>query len=158
MALYGKYDGLGLGATTISSISGANVTFSATVAAYNIEPGDTLLLDPAGDSTNGPVYRRVKYIHSATVVELESAPVLGTLAGTEVAELQEAPKYTSSSDVNSGLILGASTTEAAAGITGLPHVGWVKKHTKTRGGVTSTWYETLAASSSITEDIASTDF
>ena len=39
----------------------------------------------------------------------------------------------------------------------LTHAGWVKKHSKTRSGVTSVWYETLVASSSITGDAEATD-
>lgn len=35
---------------------------------------------------------------------------------------------------------------------GVSHAGWVLKHTKTRGGVTQTWYETMVAASSMTDD------
>ena len=32
------------------------------------------------------------------------------------------------------------------------HAGWIQKHTKSRLGASSTWYETLVASSSISGD------
>lgn len=35
---------------------------------------------------------------------------------------------------------------------GVSHAGWVLKHTKVRGGVTQTWYETMVAASSMTGD------
>ena len=40
---------------------------------------------------------------------------------------------------------------------GMGHIGWVKKHTKNRGGVETTWFETLVASSSISEDTQTGD-
>lgn len=160
MALWGNKDGEDMGTIDIQAVSGANVTFAASIAAYDIQSGDTIIIDRAGT----PEYLRVKHVHSTTLIEMTTNVSTSSVAGgDEYAEWSQAPKYTPDSDVTGGLILGASTTEAAAGIDGLVHAGWVKKHTKTRLGVTTTWYETLVASSSVgtvptATDVAGTDF
>ena len=152
MALYGKAAGLDMGTIAISAVSGKTITFASTIAAYGVEPGDTLVLDRAGT----PEYVKVKSVDSTTKVTLWNTPSTAA-AGDHYAELLEAPKYVHQND--EGNILGASPTEADAGITGLSHAGWVKKHVKSRSdGTTSTWYETLVASSSLTDDVAGTDF
>ena len=156
MALWGNKDGDNMGSIDITAISGANVTFATTIADYDVKSGDTLIIDRSGT----PEYARVKHVHSTTLVEMTTNLTTSDVSGTEYAEWSQAPKYTPDSEVTSGSILGASTTEATAGISGLPHTGWVKKITKSRLGVSSTSYETLVASSSVgsSTDIAGTDF
>ena len=152
MSIHGNAAGTDMGSVGISSVTGKVVVFASTIAAYGVENGDTLVLDRAGT----PEYVKVKSVDSATQVTLWNTPST-TAGGTKYSELLEAPKHIHENE--EGTILGASKTEADAGITGLTHAGWVKKHTKSRSdGTTSTWYETLVASSSLTDDVAGTDF
>ena len=83
----------------------------------------------------------------------------GTAAAGKDCELQQAPRWLTTAEVAGKTVLGASEAETQAASPGtITHAGWVKKHTKTRGGVTSTWYETLVASSSITQDVVYDEF
>ena len=153
MSMYGNKDGAPFGSLTAEIASGTKnkITFSGSIASYGVEAGDTIIFDTAAGSGGADAqHLKVKYVESDTVVVLTKE---GTAAAGKDCELQQAPRFLTTAEVAGKTILGASVTETSAASPGtITHAGWLKKHTKTRGGVTSTWYETLVASSSITDD------
>ena len=155
MALYGKQGGLNMGTVGITSVTDNVVVFNGSIASYNVENGDTLILDRGGT----PEYVKVKTVDSATQVTLWNNPSTTAGAGKH-SELLEAPKYVHEND--EGNVIGVDTTETGSNAVNgkIAHAGWVKTHTKDHsatGGSNHTWYETLVASSSITGDIEGTD-
>ena len=156
MSSYGKKDGAAFGSLTAEIASGTKnkITFSGSIASYGVEAGDTIIFDTgAGASAQ---HLKVKYVESDTVLVMTKE---GTAAAGKTCELQQEPRWLTTAEVAGKTVLGASTTETSAASPGtITHAGWVKKHTKVRGGVTSVWYETLVASSSITDDVVVQDF
>ena len=159
MSSYGKKDGAPFGSLTATIAGGTlnKITFSATIASYGVQPGDTIIFDTAAGSGGADAqHLKVKYVESTTVLVMTKN---GTAAADKDCELQQAPRFLTTAEVAGKTVLGASTTETSASSPGtITHAGWVKKHSKTRGGVTKYWYETLVASSSITDDVVATDF
>ncbi len=159
MSMYGKKDGAAFGSLTATIAAGTlnKITFSATIASYGVQPGDTIIFDTAAGSGGADAqHLKVKYVESTTVLVMTKN---GTAAADKDCELQQAPRFLTTAEVAGKTVLGASTTETSASSPGtITHAGWVKKHSKTRGGVTKYWYETLVASSSITDDVVATDF
>ena len=159
MSSYGKKDGAPFGSLTAEIASGTKnkITFSGSIASYGVQPGDTIIFDTAAGSGGADAqHLKVKYVKSTTELVMTKN---GTAASGKDCELQQAPRFLTTAEVAGKTILGASTTETSAASPGtITHAGWVKKHTKVRGGVTSVWYETLVASSSITQDVVATDF
>tara|TARA_A100000164_G_C21847083_1_gene743108 strand:- start:380 stop:853 length:474 start_codon:yes stop_codon:yes gene_type:complete len=157
--MYGKKDGAAFGSLTATIAAGTlnKITFSATIASYGVQPGDTIIFDTAAGSGGADAqHLKVKYVESTTVLVMTKN---GTAAADKDCELQQAPRFLTTAEVAGKTVLGASTTETSASSPGtITHAGWVKKHSKTRGGVTKYWYETLVASSSITDDVVATDF
>ena len=159
MSMYGKKDGAAFGSLTATIAAGTlnKITFSATIASYGVQSGDTIIFDTAAGSGGADAqHLKVKYVESTTVLVMTKN---GTAAADKDCELQQAPRFLTTAEVAGKTVLGASTTETSASSPGtITHAGWVKKHSKTRGGVTKYWYETLVASSSITDDVVATDF
>ena len=156
MSLWGNKDGAAFGSLTATIAGGTKdrITFSATIASYGVNPGDTIIFDTgAGASAQ---HLKVKTVDSTTQLTMTTE---GTAASGKDCELQQEPRWLTSAEVAGKTVLGANTTETSAASPGtLTHAGWVKKHTKVRSGVTSYWYETLVASSSITDDVVVQDF
>ena len=153
MALWGNKDGAPFGSLTVDA-AGTVLTFSGSIESYNIQPGDTIIVDTAGV----PQYGRVSYAVDSTTVQMENA--FNVVIGKD-AELQQSPKYTSITDVTAGNILGADLTEvqtADSSVSNLDTPGWLRKYTKTRDGETKTYYEVLVAMSSISEDVVNEEF
>ena len=153
MALWGNKDGAPFGSLTVDA-TGTVLTFSGSIESYNIQPGDTIIVDTAGV----PQYGRVSYVVDSTTVIMENT--FNVVIGKD-AELQQSPKYTSLTDVTAGNILGADLTEvqnADSSVSNLDTPGWLRKYTKTRDGETKTYYEVLVASSSISEDVVNEEF
>ena len=153
MALWGNKDGAPFGSLTVDA-TGTVLTFSGSIGSYNIQPGDTILVDTAVV----PQYGRVSYVVDSTTVIMENT--FNVVIGKD-AELQQSPKYTSLTDVTAGNILGADLTEvqnADSSVSNLDTPGWLRKYTKTRDGETKTYYEVLVASSSISEDVVNEEF
>jgi hypothetical protein len=153
MALWGNKDGAPFGSLTVDA-AGTVLTFSGSIESYNIQPGDTIIVDTAGV----PQYGRVSYVVDSTSVQMENA--FNVVIGKD-AELQQSPKYTSITDVTAGNILGADLTEvqnADSSVSNLDTPGWLRKYTKTRDGETKTYYEVLVAMSSISEDVVNEEF
>ena len=153
MALWGNKDGAPFGSLTVDA-AGTVLTFSGSIESYNIQPGDTIIVDTAGV----PQYGRVSYVVDSTTVQMENA--FNVVIGKD-AELQQSPKYTSLTDVTAGNILGADLTEvqnADSSVSNLDTPGWLRKYTKTRDGETKTYYEVLVAMSSISEDVVNEEF
>lgn len=153
MALWGNKDGAPFGSLTVDAV-GDNLSFNGSIEAYDIQPGDTIIVDAA----NNPQYGRVKYVINSTNVKMENS---FTTALLKTAELQKSPKYTALSDVTAGNILGADLTEvqnADPSVNTLTTPGWLRKYTKTRDGETKTYYEVLVAMSSISEDVEKEEF
>jgi hypothetical protein len=153
MALWGNKDGAPFGSLTVDAIAD-RLTFSGSIENYDIQPGDTIIVDTAGSPQHG----RVSYVLSSTEVVMENR--FSTVL-TKTAELQKSPKYTALSDVTAGNILGADLTEvqnADPSVSTLTTPGWLRKYTKTRDGETKTYYEVLVAMSSISEDVEKEEF
>jgi hypothetical protein len=153
MALWGNKDGAPFGSLTVDA-TGTVLSFSGSIESYNIQPGDTIIVDTAGV----PQYGRVSYVVDSTTVQMENA--FNVVIGKD-AELQQSPKYTSLTDVTAGNILGADLTEvqnADSSVSNLDTPGWLRKYTKTRDGETKTYYEVLVAMSSISEDVVNEEF
>ena len=153
MALWGNKDGAPFGSLTVDA-AGTVLTFSGSIESYNIQPGDTIIVDTAGV----PQYGRVSYVVDSTSVQMENA--FNVVIGKD-AELQQSPKYTSLTDVTAGNILGADLIEvqnADSSVSNLDTPGWLRKYTKTRDGETKTYYEVLVAMSSISEDVVNEEF
>ena len=159
MSMYGNKDGAPFGSLTAEIASGTKnkITFSGSIASYGVQAGDTIIFDTAAGSGGADAqHLKVKYVESDTVVVLTKE---GTAAAGKDCELQQAPRFLTTAEVAGKTILGASVTETSAASPGtITHAGWVKKHSKTRGGVTKVWYETLVASSSITQDVVYDEF
>ena len=156
MSSYGKKDGAPFGSLTATIAGGTlnKITFSATIASYGVQSGDTIIFDTAAGAS--AQHLKVKYVESTTVVVLTGN---GVAAADKDCELQQEPRWLTTAEVAGKTVLGASEAETQAASPGtITHAGWVKKHTKVRGGVTSVWYETLVASSSITDDVVVQDF
>lgn len=157
MALWGSKDGAPFGAltATVAANPGLSLlTFSGSISAYGVEPGNTIIVDTAGT----PQYVRVKQVISDTVVETTTDM---TAVAAVDCELQQSPKYTALSDVTAGNILGADLTEvqnADSSVSTLTTPGWLRKYTKTRDGETKTYYEVLVAMSSMSEDVETEEF
>ena len=150
MSMYGKKDGAAFGSLTATIAGGTlnKITFSDDISSYGVEAGDTIIFDTAAGAS--AQHLKVKYVESDTVLVMTSN---GTAASGKDCELQQEPRFLTTAEVAGKTVVGASVTETSAASPGtITHAGWLKKHTKTRGGVTSTWYETLVASSSITDD------
>jgi len=153
MALWGNKDGAPFGSLTVDA-TGTVLSFSGSIESYNIQPGDTIIVDTAGV----PQYGRVSYVVDSTTVQMENA--FNVVIGKD-AELQQSPKYTSLTDVTAGNILGADLTEvqnADSSVSNLDTPGWLRKYTKTRDGETKTYYEVLVAMSSMSEDVVNEEF
>jgi len=153
MALWGNKDGAPFGSLTVDA-TGTVLSFSGSIESYNIQPGDTIIVDTAGV----PQYGRVSYVVDSTTVIMENT--FNVVIGKD-AELQQSPKYTSLTDVTAGNILGADLTEvqnADSSVSNLDTPGWLRKYTKTRDGETKTYYEVLVAMSSISEDVVNEEF
>ncbi len=156
MSSYGKKDGADFGSLTATIAGGSldTITFSATIASYGVQAGDTIIFDTAAGAS--AQHLKVREVVSDTVLKMTSD---GTAAADKDCELQQEPRWLTTAEVAGKTVLGASVSETSAASPGtITHAGWVKKHTKTRSGVTSTWYETLVASSSITDDVDVQDF
>ena len=153
MSMYGNKDGAPFGSLTAEIASGTKnkITFSGSIASYGVQAGDTIIFDTAAGSGGADAqHLKVKYVESTTVLVMTKE---GTAAADKDCELQQEPRFLTTAEVAGKTVVGASVTETSAASPGtITHAGWLKKHTKTRGGVTSTWYETLVASSSITDD------
>ena len=152
MALWGNKDGAPFGSltATVAADPGLNLlTFSDSISSYGVEPGNTIIVDTAGT----PQFVRVKQVVSETVIETTTDM---TAVAAVDCEFQQSPKYTPITEVVAGNIVGADLSEVAAGGTTDP--GWLRKYTNTRDGVTVTLYETLVATSSITEDVVNDEF
>lgn len=152
MALWGRKDGAPFGTltATVAANPGLNIlTFSDSIADYNVEPGNTIIVDTAGT----PQFVRVNRIISETTIETTTN--MTAVAGVD-CELQQSPKFTSMDDVSAGNIVAADLSEVIAGGAATP--GWLRKITKTRDGQTYTIYETLVSASSIIEDVVNDEF
>jgi predicted metal-dependent phosphotriesterase family hydrolase len=149
MALWGKVDGAAPASFTSATCDADGVVTGVDTAFLTeLKVGDVLVLDSAA-AGDGPEEHFIKSIASDTELTLVTAPTGDFTTSAGDVLYREAPKYVNDSDLST--ILGADTTETTVAGSKF-HAGWIKKHTKTRGGVTSTWYETLVASSSITGD------
>jgi len=173
MALWGNIDGKHLTATTIiigsnntsegySTLVGVGTSFTT-----ELEEGNLIIVDQNGPANEaavgnfgviGDVFRVVR-IDDDTNLTVDSVHVNGIPVndGTDCGYVvyQQAPKYTDISDISNPdaeKVIGADVTETAESGK-LSHAGWVVRHPKTRDGVTSYWYETLVASSSISDDV-----
>ena len=157
MALWGNKDGAPFGSLTATIAGGSLnvITFSATIASYGVEAGDTIIFDTAAGAA--AQHLRVKSVDSTVQVTMTTD---GTAASGKDCELQEAPKYTPIGEVTGKSIIGADVAETQAASPGsITHAGWIKKTTRVRqpGSVSSTYYETLVASGSITADVVVQD-
>lgn len=177
MALWGNIDGKHLTATTIiigsnntsegySTLVGVGTSFTT-----ELNEGDLIIVDqtgPAGPGVGedplgnfgaiGDTFRVVR-IDDDTNLTVDSVHVNGIPVpdGTDCGYVvyQQAPKYTDISDISNPdaeKVMGADVTETAESGK-LSHAGWVVRHPKIRDGATSYWYETLVASSSISDDV-----
>ena len=152
MPLWGTNDGSDLTKTFSGSSGAATITMSGDVSAQ-VNVGEILVLDSDGTEKE---HRITSVSSNGLTVGVD--PVLTTAYTDQDVYVRQPPKYESAATIHSGVILGASEAEAQHATPGtLTHAGWVKKHSKTRSGVTSVWYETLVASSSITGDAEATD-
>tara|TARA_Y100000401_G_scaffold93929_1_gene80295 strand:+ start:492 stop:965 length:474 start_codon:yes stop_codon:yes gene_type:complete len=153
MPLWGNNDGSDL-VKTFSGTSGqSTITMSADVTG-DCKVGEVLVLDSDGTEKE---HRITKISANGLTVTITPALTATYGAGSDVY-VRQPPKFESAATIHSGVILGASEAETQHATPGtLTHAGWVKKHTKTRGGVTSVWYETLVAHNSITGDAEATD-
>jgi len=153
MASWGTVDGAIPASFTSATCDAAGVvTGVGTAFLTDLKVGDVLVLDSAG-AGDGPEEHFIKSITSDTVLTLVTAPTGDFTSAAGAVLYRQAPKYVNDSDLST--ILGADTTETSVAGSKF-HAGWLQKHTKTRGGVTSTWYETLVASSSISGDAPDT--
>lgn len=121
--------------------------------------GDALTLD-AGAVDSGPYHHRITNIADNGIkihISPDVSHTVNSASQTDrTVEFHQKPRYVNASDL--GNVLGVDTTEhAALPSAGLAHAGWVKKHTKERDGVTNTWYETLVAMNTISEDTITED-
>lgn len=171
MSLWGKKDGADIwdgssGQSYEATADSAEITFSGSIASHRAKVGDVLILDANGFA-GGPHKHRITQIIANDKVRVSPASTQTVGSGDAAnyhVELQECPRSVHTDDLSN--TIGVSTTEADALPTfgggfifgaGVSHAGWLKKHTKTRAGVTTTWFETLVASSSITDDVTGTD-
>lgn len=153
MPLWGNNDGSDLVKTFQGTSGASTITMSADVSG-DCNIGEVLVLDSDGTEKE---HRITSISDDGLTVGVDPALTATYSSGSDVY-VRQPPKYESAATVHSGVILGASTTETDHATPGtLTHAGWVKKHTKVRGGVTSVWYETLVAHSSITGDAEATD-
>lgn len=152
MSLWGNKDGVALTETVNTETAAGDTTLVVdSDLSSTVYPGDTIIIDE--DGTVGAEQHKVLEVSpDGLTLTLATAIAAVHAVGTDLS-IKQAPKYSSATDINSGLIIGADTDETTAA-SAVQHAGWLKKHTKTRDGVTSTWYETLVASSSITGDDA----
>jgi len=157
--MYGKKDGAAFGSLTATIAGGSldTITFSDDISSYGVQAGDTIIFDTAAGSGGADAqHLKVREVVSDTVLKMTSD---GTAASGKDCELQQAPRFLTTAEVAGKTVLGASVSETSAASPGtITHAGWVKKHTKTRSGVTTTWYETLVASSSISDDVVFDEF
>ena len=152
MALWGNADGAPFGSLTATIDGGSKnvITFSGTIASYGVNPGDTIIFDTGGGAA--AQHLRVLSVDSTTQVTMTTE---GTAASGKTCELQQAPKYTAIGDVTGKAIIGADVSETQAASPGsITHAGWIKKTTRVRqpGNVSATYFETLVAGGSITQD------
>jgi len=153
MPLWGNNDGTDL-VKTFSGTSGeSTITTSADVSG-DCKVGEVLVLDSDGTEKE---HRITKINDAGTTVTVTPALTTTYSGGSDVC-VRQPPKYELGTNANLLSIKGASTAETDHATPGtLTHSGWVKKHTKVRSGVTSYWYETLVAHSSISGDAEATD-
>ena len=155
MALWSMNDGTDTDKTVTVASGATTATFNADVSGI-VAVNDVLVFDSDGNG-NGPKEHRITAISdNGLLVTFTPAADATHGSGTD-CWYRKPPTSEDATIANLQRILGVSTTEAAAGVTGLSHAGWVKSHTKSRGGVTSTWYETLVATSSISGDSEEAD-
>jgi len=177
MPSWGKKDGEdiynnGAGATNKYSCTSGNdyIDFDSDVLTDNptLAVGDALTLD-ASAVDGGPYHHRITSIAQNGIrVHVSPAVTHSVNSGTQATytvEFHQKPRYVNASDL--GNVVGVDTTEKAllpiwSGNpphqgAGLNHTGWVQKHTKVREGVTYTWYETLVAMNTISEDTITGD-
>ena len=150
MALWSMNDGTDTGKTVTVASGATTATFNADVSAI-VAVNDVLVFDSDGGG-NGPKEHRITAISDNGLLVTFTPAADAAHAGGSDCWYRKPPTSELATIANLQTILGVSTTEAAAGVTGLSHAGWVKEHSKTRGGVTSKWYETLVATSSISGD------
>ena len=86
----------------------------------------------------------IKTILSGAIVLFSLSSSIYADGHTMMVEWDGTPGYLESTIM-------ADTTETGVSDS-VTHAGWLKSHSKTRLGATSTWYETLVASSSISGD------
>ena len=152
MSLWSMNDGTDTGKTVTVADGATTATFNADVSAI-VAVNDVLVFDSDGT----PKEHRITAISdNGLLVTFTPAADAAQSGGTD-CWYRKPPTSELATIANLQTILGVSTTEAAAGVTGLSHAGWVKEHSKTRGGVTSKWYETLVATSSISGDSEEAD-
>lgn len=155
MALWGNEDGTDITETaTIAGGSKDTITFGDDVSSFGIEAGDTIVFDR---NSNSRQHLRVKSVNSTTQFTLMEEATAGN---NKNCELLKSPKYTALADVTAKSIIGADVSETQAASPGsITHAGWIKKTTRTRqpGNVSATYFETLVASGSITQDTQKQD-
>ena len=148
MPLWGNNDGTDTGLTvTITTAGNTHTVFSADPSA-NVKIGDVIVADSDGGG-DGPEHRVVTSVQGTTVVVSEGWTA--AYAGGTDCWVSSPPKYVSKTDIKNQVIIGADTTETGVSDS-VTHAGWLQKHTKSRLGASTTWYETLVASSSISGD------
>jgi len=153
MALWSMNDGTDTGKTVTVSDGATTATFNEDVSGV-VAVNDVLVFN---SDSNAPKEHRITQISGdGLTVTFTPAADAAQSGGTD-CWYRKPPTYELATIANLQTILGVSTTEAAAGVTGLSHAGWVKSHTKTRGGSSSTWYETLVATSGISGDSEEAD-
>jgi hypothetical protein len=153
MSLWGNNDGTDLVKTFSGADEATTITMSADVSG-DCKVGEVLVLDSDGTEKE----HRITSINAAGTTVGVTPALTATYADPSDVWVRQPPKYELATNANLLSIKGASTTETAHATPGtLTHAGWVKKHSKTRGGVTKYWYETLVAHSSITGDAEATD-
>lgn len=155
MSLWSMNDGTDTGKTVTVASGATTATFNADVSAI-VAVNDVLVFDSDGGG-NGPKEHRITAISDNGLLVTFTPAADAAHAGGSDCWYRKPPTSELATIANLQTILGVSTTEAAAGVTGLSHAGWVKEHSKTRGGVTSKWYETLVATSSISGDSEEAD-
>ena len=146
MSLWGLNDGTDTGLTvTVTTAGNTNIVFSGDPSA-NVSVGDVIVVD--SDGTADEEHRRVSSVQGTTVI-VSDGFTSAHGAGTD-CNVRKPPKYVSDTEIKDEVIIGADETETRVG--DVPHAGWLKKHTKTRLGASTTWYETLVATNNITGD------
>ena len=162
------YDGDSMAGAEIkySCTSGNDyIDFDSNVLAQNptLAVGDALTLDALAIS-GSPQHHRITSI-APNGIRVHVSPAVTETVDSGVttnraAEFHQKPRYVNASDL--GNVVGVDTSEKAllpiwTGSppikgAGISHTGWVQKHTKVRDGVTYTWFETLVAMNTISED------